>query len=860
VTKWNPSSSQKLEGANLSTPGTSANDLIPTQSLSGPAPGTGLSLMNDQGGERLPGAPRPPPPDAERPTKPLVMAKELGRSSPLSDDGCMALARQSYITAEDYFNASHRTRLIDAMARFNSEHPKGSKYWSTAFEKRSRLFRPKTRAMTRKREASTCISLFGSADIVNVQASNGDAGSVLDARMQEALLNYRLQEDDRWYRLVVGSVQDADRQGFVIGKTQWDYEEASRYYDELHPELGAVKRIDMVPTVDRPGWSLIPIERFRFSPAADWMDVVNSSPFLTEVIPMFICDVRRYAANPRARLQYRTLTDGQLMSGGHNGEWDAIRMQRERNRVNRYERSSDPSDYAICWVHRNIVRIEGEDYIFDTVGTTLMLSNVIPLSEFDPRGYRPYVIGSNMLESHNPFNVGATTLMSGIQDEINDITNLSIDANKMATSGRMFIKRNTAIDLHALARFSPGAVVEMDNPQQDVKWDRSPEAPQGMMQEHQVLSTELDDLIGNFNQGSIANNRNLNETVGGLEMIGTAADQMTEYDLHTLCSTFFVKMLTQILDLEKRWETDAHLASIIGAKMAQGARQFWKALGTETKVIVNVGFGSTNPQKRLERITTAMTTTMQMFPMTAYQSNQAEILKEIWAAAGFADPSRFFPFLGDAGKPDPNPKVATLQQQLQTLMMKLYPGEMHNQGLIQREQVRVQGQERLQQMKMQGQIAIQQAEAQTAFEIKKMELQMAYIELQLEHEKNDVARGQLMLNREKLSNDITVQRMELDLARQTAMASANPPVLAVDAEGQAESTALNQPGSNIGAEEPFQADVASSNDYLQAGKMPPPPKPQTPPGTVLPQMPNQPMVTAPSEQQLGQPPQYQTNI
>jgi hypothetical protein len=424
----------------------------------------------------------------------------------------------------------------------------------------------------------------------------------------------------------------------------------------------------------------------------------------------------------------------------------------------------------------------------------------------------------------------------------------------------MFIKRNTAIDLHALARFSPGAVVEMDNPQQDVKWDRSPEAPQGMQQEHQILNTELDDLIGNFNQASVAQNRNLNETVGGMEMLGSAADQMTEYDLHTLCTTFISKVLTQVLDLEKRWETDANLAVIIGKKLATNARTFWKALSTEAKVIVNVGFGSTNPQKRMERIQTAMQATMGMFPMTVYQSNQAEILKEVWAAAGFADASRFFPFLGDAGKPDPNPKVATLQQQLQTLMMKLYPGEMHNQGLIQREQVKSQAAERITQMKLQGQIALQQAEAEAAFTIKRMELQMAYIELQLQHEKNDVARGQLMLNREKLSNDITVQRMELDLARQTAMMSPNPPQLGIDTEGQQEVSALNQPGSNIGSQQPFNADVASSGDYLDAGKMPPPPEATLPPGTTEPQLPNQPLVTAPTNEQLGTPPEYRTNI
>jgi hypothetical protein len=853
VTDFDPSSAQKLEGANLATPADSAGDLIPVSS-------TRRHAMNEPLGERLPGAPHPTDPDSERPTRALVEAVELGRYAPLGDETCMALARQSYITADEYFNASHRTRLIDAMARYNSEHPKGSKYWSHSFERRSRLFRPKTRATVRRREAAACIALFGSSDIVNVQATSGDAEGAFDARMQEELLNYRLQEDDRWYRVIVGAVQDADRQGFVIGKTYWDYEEANRYYDELHPDLGPLKRVDRVAITDRPGYSLIPVERFRFSPAADWMDVVNTSPFLVEVIPTFVCDVRRYENNPRARLKYRHLSDSELMSGGHSGEWDAIRMQRERNRMNRYERSGDPSDYAVCWIHRNIVRIEGEDYIFDSIGTTLMLSNVIPLSEFDPRGIRPYVIGSTMFESHNPYNVGAVTLMSGLQDQINDVSNLALDANKMSTDGRMFIKRNTSIDLHALARFSPGAVVEMDNPQQDVKWDRSPEAPQGMAREHQVLGVELDDLIGNFNQSSVSNNpqnRQIGNTVGGMEMISASADQMTEYDLHTLCKTFVVKMLGQILMLEKRWETDANLATIIGAKLAQPARAFWKALGTESKVLVNVGFGATNPQKRMDRITGAMQATMGLFPMAVYQSDQAEILKEVWAAAGFANASRFFPFLGDGGKPDKNPKIAALQQQVQTLTMKLYPGQMHNEGLVQREQIRAQGMERITQMKIQGQIALQQAQALAASNIKRMELQLAYIELQLEHEKNDVARGQLMLNREKLSNDITVQRMELDLARQTSMVSADPPMLDVGGEAENEAQSLQQPSSDIGSAPPFKADVASASDYLAAGAMPPPPEATLPPGTTTPQLPNQPLIAPPP---LGIPPEQRTNI
>lgn len=845
MSDFEPSAELKLEGAQVGGPASGDIDL-------GMVGGYSRPTIGESHGEVLPGAPRASDPQDLRPTEPLVRATTMGRVAPFTDDYCLSLAQQSYVTAEDYFNSADRNRVIDAMARFNSEHPKGSKYHSSAFERRSRLFRPKTRSVVRKREAAAAVALFGSAGIVNVEATAGTTPASLDASIQQSLLNYRLTQDDRWYRLMVGAVQDADRQGFAIVRTGWEYQEASRYYDEMDA-LGAVsKRVDMVATVDRPDYALVPIERFRFSPAADWMDVIGSSPFLIEVRPMFLCDVRRDEHNPRARLRYRHLSDAELLSGGSTSQWDAVSMQRERNRVSRYSRSSEPNDFAVVWVHRNIVRLQGEDYVFDTVGTTRMLSSVIPLSEFDPRGYRPYVIGSTMIESHNPHNVGAVTLMSGLQDEINDTTNLALDANKMATSGRMFIKRNTAVDLHALARFSPGSVVEMDNPQQDVKWDRPQEAPASMFQEHQVLNVELDDLIGNFAQSSVAQNQNLNKTVGGMEMLGTAADQITEYDLHTFCITLVNKVLLQVLDLEKLWETDANIAAIVGQRMGQNARRFWNSLSTQTKVDVSVGFGATNPQKRMERIGMAMTATTKMYPAAVQQSNQAEVMKEVWAAAGFPNATRFFPLLAEANAPDADPKIIALKRQVQELTAQLAPGAQNAQTLLQREQVKSAGAERIQQLKMQQALAVQAKQAEAAYRIKEGELRMAYIDLQLQHEHNEVARGQLMLNREKLSNDITVQRMELELARTTAMASAEPPEIGVDAKSAAEASELQQPGSNIPASPSFDAENASAADYVREGGMPPPPPPVAAPSDPL--VPPPDVAAAPQQLALPTPP------
>jgi hypothetical protein len=421
MSRFNPSSEAKLAGANESQLPSSLSDAY------------GIPVV-DRIADRLGGRA-----DAHLIYDSLPV--ELVGS--MSDGDMLRVARQCYDTTEEYFNASHRNRVMDAMARFRSMHPRGSKYWTDSYKRRSKTFRPKTRAMVRKREAAAVMSMFSTSDVVNIIATaQGDPMAAKDARVQSELLNIRLKSDWRWYQFVVGSVQDADRQGIVCAATEWEYAESTKYFHTSSAD-GTVRDHMKVVGVrtDRPCQRLIPIENIKFSPAAKWEDIVNSSPYLIEVFPMYICEIREYQKNPRARLKYRNLTDGELMGGAKANEWDPIRIQREGNKQDRYARQGEINDFAVVWVHRNIMRIEGEDYIYDTVGTSLMLSDVTPLASVDPRGYRGYVIGTATMESHNPNPEGAVTLMGPLQDEINENANLRMDANKLSTSGRMFVTR-----------------------------------------------------------------------------------------------------------------------------------------------------------------------------------------------------------------------------------------------------------------------------------------------------------------------------------------------------------------------------------------------------------------------------------
>lgn len=716
-----------------------------------------------------------------------------------NDTALLQLAEQNYSVSEDYFNATHRTRIMDAMARFNSQHPRGSKYWTDSFLRRSKIFRPKTRAMVRKREASAIMAMFSTQDVVAINANdNGNPDSARDARVQENVLNHRINEDARFYQFVMGAVQDADRQGIVCAATEWEYREATRYYTRMTIDDQGQRQFERLsmkmPKFDRPSWRLIPLENMRWSPAASWINIVDTSPYLIELMPMYLCDVREQIKNTKRRLPYRQLSDAELSLGVRSNEYDPIRIQREHNKLDRFAANGEIRDYQIVWVHRNIVRIDGEDYVYDTIGTRVMLSDIVPLSQVDPRGYRPYVIGAANMESHNPYPDGAVTLMSQLQDEINDNSNLRTDMNKMATAGRYFVKRAAGIDLHALARFSPGSAVEMEDPAGSVKWDRAPAPPSSNFEENNLLNTEADDLIGNFNQGSVAANKQLNETVGGLSMLGDIGTQMTEYDLRTLAKTLFEPVLRQTLDMVKMFETDQDLAAQIGSKFAMNEVQYWKAIQTPTVLNINVGFGATNPMKRLEKLNLAMKTMGEFFPYLMMMSNQAEIVQEVFGACGYQDATRFFPFLDQKAQQDP--KYTALIMQLNQMRMLTFPHVAEAQGRQQQGQAQAMG--AITAAKIKSQTDLQKNRDAIAGKIKvtQMQLDLAKVELQIEYAKTDIEREQLNLDRQKLANDIAIQQEQLAIQAQGTLLQ-NPHAMEEPIPGQSQEqvNSLDQPGS-----------------------------------------------------------------
>lgn len=576
------------------------------------------------------------PPDIEQDAADLdAQREELDRRF-------LRIARDAWSASATYFDAGVRTDVEQDLRQWQSQHLRGSKYLSPGYAGRSRLFVPKTRAAITKFEAQAAEAFFSSHDVLSIEPEDKeDEFEVVGAAFYKALLQRRLTDPVPrgipWFLTCIGGYQDAHTTGIAIAKTYW------------HPKH------------DRPQIDLRPIENFRFDPAADWRDPVGTSPYLIDVIPMYVKDVRERMQSGR----WRTVDEAALLKGMRRTS-DTIRTQREGNRQDSQEQSYGVNDYNIVHVHENIAEVEGTDWIWYTLLDDRLLSDPVPLDRKYAHG-RPYVVGLVNLETHRQYPSSTPRLSRDVQRELNDLRNQRIDNVSFVLNKRYFVKRGKQVDLASLSRNVAGSSTLMDDPDGDVRVVETPDVTGSSFQEQDRLNLDFDEVVGNFSQASVQANRSLNETVGGMNLLATNTNQVSSYKLRTFVETWVEPVLRQLVELERHYETDERLIGM--AAKAAGLPAVPDELWTvPLSLTVNVGMSATNPQEKAN---------MLLFGFNAIKSLLAdgtleqrgldarEVTKEIFAMIGYRDAGRFFVWAED------DPVVAQLQQTIERLQQQL---------------------------------------------------------------------------------------------------------------------------------------------------------------------------------------------
>jgi hypothetical protein len=564
-------------------------------------------------------------------------------------------ARNCFESSTDYLESAVRGQWEKNLHHFRNQHAPGSKLAATDY-RRSNVFRPKTRASLREHEASLAAALFTNNDLIDVQPRNpGDDAQVVSARINAALLQYRLEHTIPWFQTAVGAYQDTHNYGLCISKQYWRFEQRAEMEPALDEFGQPVLDEDGMPmgyekmTVveDKPVIDLLPPENFRFDPNADWRDPVADSPYLIEMMPMYagkVLERMELVDQKTGQPEWMEHSLGEILShGGSSTDMSGVRQAREGKRTDPMTTHSG-NEFSTVWVHFNVIREGGQDWCFYTIGTGLLLSEPVPLTQVFSHG-RPYVVGTSTLEAHRNYPASTNELLHSLQSEVNSIANQRLDNVSLVLNKRYRIRRGANVDLDALMRNVPGGGYFVTDVNKDVAIENTPDVTASSYSEHDRLAVEMDELSGNFSQSSVQSNRSLNETVGGMNLMQGGASKVQEYVMRLFIESWVEKVLRQLVQLEQLYETDAVVLAI-----AADEAQLWQRYGIdqvtdellqqELSVKVNVGMGNTDPVQRIQRLTTGINAVANL-PTVAQRLQEDEVVTEVFTALGFGRGNRF---------------------------------------------------------------------------------------------------------------------------------------------------------------------------------------------------------------------------
>ena len=602
----------------------------------------------------------------------------------------IAKAHEIYTTSTDYVDANITNTWETNLAHFNNQHAPSTNFRRQDW-RRSRVFRPKTRAATKTSEAALTVAAFSTSDVVDIQPEDErDPLQVASAAINQNILEYRLDRRMPWFQTAIGAYQSTKVYGLCISHQYWRYEADTDYEPALMDDGSLMTDDDgypmgyEVPIVrkDELVCDLIAPENFRFDPMCDWRNPCKSSPYLLYMMPVYAGEALEKMESldrKTGKPQWKPHKLGEILATRRKN-YDRTRQAREgRERI-------DPADeqhgnaYTTLWAHMNIVKINGTDMVYWTMGTELLLTDAIPLREaFDwlEEGERPFTVGFSTIEAFRNYPAGDVEQSSGLQEEINQIANQRLDNVKLVLNKRYYVKRGSQVDLDALVRNVPGGGVMMNDPEKDVKTVNTPDVTQSSYAEQEKLAMEFDELVGNFSQGTPAG-----QSGGGKQAVGNnviasqTAGSMSDYSLRIFFETWMEPVLKQLVKLIQAYENDDVILSI-AAKKSKLLLRFGisevtdQLIRQDLMVRINVGMGNTDPIRRVERLIFGLEKTAAL-PKMAERMKTDRVADEIFGSLGYRDATGFFMSddelkkkMEEEGDQTP-PEVKVKMQELQT--------------------------------------------------------------------------------------------------------------------------------------------------------------------------------------------------
>jgi hypothetical protein len=424
----------------------------------------------------------------------------------------------------------------------------------------------------------------------------------------------------------------------------------------------------------------------------------------------------------------------------------------------------------IVWVHRNIMRRDGLDYVFETLGTNLQLSDPVPIEDVFGLDYRPYVMGNCTVETHRPYPSGPVEIAHDTQQYMNDIQNQRNDNIRLALNNRYLVKRGQMVDMRSLMRNVPGAITMTTDPALDVKQLETKDVTQSAYKEQDLLDLDFGDLTGVLNQATVGalTGGSRDQRVRNTELLGQGADIITELGLRTFTETWAQPVLSQLVDLERQFETDQKILKIAGTRAVPNLpwQQAFRSMEEPVNMNVAVGFGNTDPLQRIQRFAIGFQTIGQISPQAAQGADPNAVVREVMGILGYQDGSKFFPSVKDDGS---NPQIKQLQDQVAQLQQQIQQDAAKLASNEKIAGIRAQSAQAIADIKSKTQQSIAQGNQAAKHYVAQLQFQIKQLNLQIDKETNVIKQGELLLEREALSNAIVQADREFQLKLSSMM-------------------------------------------------------------------------------------------
>jgi hypothetical protein len=229
----------------------------------------------------------------------------------------------------------------------------------------------------------------------------------------------------------------------------------------------------------------------------------------------------------------------------------------------------------------------------------------------------------------------------------------------------------------------------MDDIEKDLGTIDTPDVTQSSYVEQDRISVESDELLGTFSQSSVQNNRALNETVGGMNLMASGATAVQELGLRTFIETWVEPVLRSLVKLEGLYETDQTILALAAGK-AEIAHEIDDELLLQDLIVrVNVGIGNTNPQQKMQRFLEPLGVVKDL-PEIGARLNWEEIGKELFALGGQGNAQRFVltdeemteKMEGQAEQTDPRVQIEQMRAELKQMEMEIRQAETEQDGIL----------------------------------------------------------------------------------------------------------------------------------------------------------------------------------